>query len=163
MARATTTTFAAALASALALAGCGGSTETAEPAAPPPPATTEPPATADTGPATTEAETTETEPETTESEPATTAGEPDEDVHVVILAGERVSGEDRVEAKQGDHVRIEVAVDAPQELHLHGYDLEQEASPEKPAVFDFTADLEGIFELESHLNEAVILELVVEP
>jgi hypothetical protein len=170
-----TIALAAAITAALALAGCGSSEETTatEPAAPPPPATTEPattvptePATtAQTEPATTEAPATETEPPETETEPVETEAEdsPDVDVFIQVAGGERIGGKGRVRAKQGDHVRIEVAVDAPQDIHLHGYELEQEATPDKPAVFEFEAELEGIFELESHLRDVVIADLVVEP
>ena len=81
----------------------------------------------------------------------------------MVEDGERVGGEGRVGAKKGDRVRIEIAVDAPQEFHLHGYELSKNATPDKPAVFQFQAELEGVFELESHLSEAVIVNVVVEP
>jgi len=168
MTRRRTFLLAAGLAAALALAGCGGSDESSALAeAPPaPPATT-----AETGPATTaDTQTTETETEpTTTAETDTTTTEteaedkPDVDVLIKVVDGERVGGKGKVEAKQGDHVRITVEVDAPQELHLHGYDLEAEATPNKPGIFQFEAELEGIFELESHASEKVIADVVVEP
>jgi hypothetical protein len=176
----TLSALAASTAVALALAACGGSDEPV--AAEPPPATTTetetetetaPPATTQTEPAETETEPaetetppteTETEPAETETEsPATTESRFDVDVHVEVVGGERVGGRGRVEAKKGDRVRIEISVDAPQEFHLHGYELSQAATPDRPAVFRFPAELEGIFELESHLSEAVIVNLVVEP
>ncbi len=151
--------LAAGLAGTLALAGCGGSDETSAPAESPP-ATTAAPA---TEPATT-AETQTTGTETNETATTTeTEDKPDVDVVIKVVDGERVGGKGRVEAKHGDHVRIEVDVDAPQELHLHGYDLEQEATPDKPGIFEFEAELEGIFELESHASEKVLADVVVSP
>jgi hypothetical protein len=173
------TALTASVAVALALAGCGGSEEASPPPEPPAAPATEPattesqtqPATTETEPATTE---TATEPTTTETEPATTEGEtepteteaedePDVDVFIQVADGERVGGKGRVEAKKGDHVRIEISVDAAQEFHLHGYDLSKRATPRRPAVFEFEAELEGIFALESHESEEVIVDVVVEP
>jgi FtsP/CotA-like multicopper oxidase with cupredoxin domain len=168
--------LAAALTAALALAGCGGSDEASAPAEPAPPPATEPATTSGTTAATTEAETepatTESETEPAETEPAETETEPaetetgprvDVDVFIQVADGARVGGEGRIEAKKGDRVRIEIQVDAPQDVHSHGYELEKEARPNKPAIFRFKADLEGIFDLESHLNDVVLAKLVVEP
>jgi hypothetical protein len=149
--------LAAALLAALALAACGGSDEPPVAATPPPAATTTEPPTEPTPPAETDTEPAETDP------PATTEERFDVDVYVMVEDGERVGGEGRVGAKKGDRVRIEIAVDAPQEFHLHGYELSKNATPDKPAVFQFQAKLEGVFELESHLSEAVIVNVVVEP
>ena len=161
MTRSRTFLLAAGLAATLALAGCGGSDETAAPAESPPATTTAPATTAETQTTATETEpttTAETQTETTETE-----DKPDVDVVIKVVDGERVGGKGRVEAKHGDHVRIEVDVDAPQELHLHGYDIEQEATPDKPGIFEFEAELEGIFELESHASEKVLADVVVSP
>ena len=64
-----------------------------------------------------------------------------------------VGGVKTIKAKRGDTVRIVVSSDAPDEIHLHGYDIEREAEPGKPANFRFKADAEGAFELESHAAE----------
>lgn len=129
---------ACAVAAAVLFAGCGGSSGAAQ----------EAPATA-AAPATGQA-------------PAGEAGS-DVTASVDVQGGEPVGGEARIEARAGDEVTIEVTVDEPQELHLHGYDLEQEAAPGAPAVFRFTADLEGVFELESHALERVVAKVVVSP
>jgi len=158
------------LVAALAFAACGGAEE--PPAAAPPPVktATEPATTADSGtangaetvqPATRQPEAETVETETEPPEPAEDRF--DVDARVEVAGGERVGGPGRVEAKKGDRVRIEIAVDEPQELHLHGYGVSRNATPAKPAVFKFRAKFEGIFELESHLSEAVIVNLVVEP
>ena len=58
-----------------------------------------------------------------------------------------------IRVAKGDTVRIVVTSDVPDQIHLHGYDIEKEAAPGKPARFKFKADAEGAFELESHAAE----------
>ena len=43
--------------------------------------------------------------------------------------------------------------DAEHEIHLHGYDIARDAAPGKPARYRFKADVEGVFEIESHSEE----------
>jgi hypothetical protein len=66
---------------------------------------------------------------------------------------EIVGGTQTMTAKKDDIVRIVVSSDAPDQVHLHGYDIEKEATPDKPAVIRFKANIEGSFELESHTAE----------
>jgi hypothetical protein len=70
--------------------------------------------------------------------------------------------------KKNDRVRIVVSSDAPDQIHLHGYDIEKEATPGKPARFDFKANVEGAYIIESHAaedagNEPLLARLHVEP
>ena len=70
--------------------------------------------------------------------------------------------------KKNDRVRIVVSSDAPDQIHLHGYDIEKEARPAKPASFDFKANVEGAFIIESHAAEdagkdPLLARLHVEP
>ena len=101
------------------------------------------------------------------SEPgATTEAQPEAAgaaLHVEVRDGQPVGGVEELTVTSGDDVRIEVSVDAPQEIHVHGYDLEAEATPDAPAVIELTADLEGVFDIESHTSEALLARLVVEP
>jgi hypothetical protein len=85
-----------------------------------------------------------------------------------VRGGSVVGGVQRVEASKGDTVRIVVSSDAPDEIHLHGYDIYENAAPGQPARFVFRADIEGIFEMESHVAEdagrdPLLARLVVEP
>jgi hypothetical protein len=134
----------AALAVALGLAACGGSEPSTEPATPAVTTTEEPAAPG----ATTES----AQPETAEAS-----------VAVEVRDGQPVGGPKELTVAKGDTVTIEVSVDAPQEIHVHGYELEAEATPETPAVIEFTADLEGVFDVESHTSEALLAKVVVEP
>jgi FtsP/CotA-like multicopper oxidase with cupredoxin domain len=110
------------------------------------------------------AETTATQTQTeVETEPETTPPEPPQPsvTRIQIQGGEVVGGAPSIEVEQGEPVRIVVAADAPDEIHLHGYDLTREAAPGAPARFNFTADLEGVFEIESHTAEDAGLDPLV--
>jgi hypothetical protein len=56
-----------------------------------------------------------------------------------------------------------VSAEEPVEVHVHGYDIEEEVEPEEPASISFDADLTGRFDIEDHETEAVIGTLVVRP
>jgi hypothetical protein len=99
---------------------------------------------------------TQTEVETSPPEPQAPSV-----TRLQIQGGEVVGGAPSIEVEQGEPVRIVVAADAPDEIHLHGYDLTREAAPGAPARFNFTADLEGVFEIESHTAEDAGLDPLV--
>ena len=107
----------------------------------------------------------ETEAET-EAEPAPP---PEPAVtRISIKGGQVVGGAKRIEAGSGETVRIVVSSDAPDELHLHGYDITMNSAPGQPARFQFKANLEGVFELESHVAEdagrdPLVAQVVVQP
>jgi len=90
------------------------------------------------------------------------------DATVIELTGHAVDEVSDIEVAKGDPVRLIVRSDEPDDIHIHGYDLERPAGPGKPARFMFPATIEGIFEIESHEAEhvgkdALIARLVVEP
>jgi hypothetical protein len=72
---------------------------------------------------------------------------------ISVKGGVLVGEAKNIRVAKNDIVRIVVSSDAPDEIHLHGYDIEKEAAPGKPARFRFKADVEGAFELESHAAE----------
>jgi heme/copper-type cytochrome/quinol oxidase subunit 2 len=85
-----------------------------------------------------------------------------------IQGGKPAGGVQEFKVKKGDKVTIVVSADAHDVIHLHGYDIEKDIEPGKPATFKFTANIEGIFEIESHVAEAAGREplmgkLAVEP
>ena len=82
-------------------------------------------------------------------------------ITVSVVNGSPEGGTKRVKVAKGSPVVIEVTSDADQEIHLHGYDLEQEVGPAKPATFTFDANLAGVFEVEIHSTKRKILELEV--
>src|ERR1700749_3138265 len=54
----------------------------------------------------------------------------------------------KITATEGDPVSFSVKSDSKQEVHVHGYDLKQDAAPDKPAHFSFQATITGRFEIE---------------
>jgi hypothetical protein len=87
---------------------------------------------------------------------------------IALRGGEVVGGPKTITVTKGDRVRIVVTADAHDDMHLHGYDIERDVEPGKPARFSFKANLEGQFELESHVAEDAgrdpqVANLVVEP
>lgn len=118
--------------------------------------------------ATTQAETAEdsAEPQPTETEPPPP---PQPEVARVNIKGGIVAGGPKtIDVVKGDAVRIVVTADAPDEIHLHGYDITRNAAPGQPARFRFKANAEGAFEIESHLAadaglDAMVARLVVSP
>jgi hypothetical protein len=128
----------------------------------------------DSGSADTSAQTTtQTTAET--STTGTSTEEPHETVpaepkvnRIEIKGGQPVGGVKDIKVKKGDKVTIVVSSDAEDDIHLHGYDIEKSVEPGKPATFKFTADIEGIFEIESHVaedagREPLMGKLTVEP
>jgi FtsP/CotA-like multicopper oxidase with cupredoxin domain len=109
-----------------------------------------------TGPTETEAE----EPPPPPPEPEVT--------RLRLRGGEVVGGAQDIEVESGDTVRIVVSSDAPDEIHLHGYDITKNPAPGRPVRFVFEADAEGAFEIESHVaadagKDPLVARLVVQP
>jgi FtsP/CotA-like multicopper oxidase with cupredoxin domain len=105
--------------------------------------------------------------ETDQSEGSSEAAKP-EVTRIATKGGVLVGDAKTITVKKDDVVRIVITSDVPDEMHLHGYDIEEEAGPGKPARFEFTADVEGSFELESHAaedagKEPLLARLHVEP
>lgn len=112
--------------------------------------------------------------DTTTREPSGTADEPTATIEsrpeerIELRDHEPSGGVRRIETRKGELVRLVVESDAPDEIHLHGYGLTRTARPSEPARFSFRADVEGVFEVESHEAgdagaDPLIGRLVVEP
>jgi len=80
-----------------------------------------------------------------------------------LVGGQPVGGKQKISVRKGDTIRLKVTSDEAGEIHVHGFDLEEEAAPGKPASFTFTANIEGRFEVESHVSNAQIAEISVNP
>jgi hypothetical protein len=118
----------------------------------------------------------QTEPETgtgedsAEPQPTTETEQParPQATRIQIRGGTVVGGAKTIEVSRGDTIRIVVSADAPDEIHVHGYDIERNAGPGQPARFRFRANAEGAFEIESHTAEdagldPLVARLVVTP
>jgi FtsP/CotA-like multicopper oxidase with cupredoxin domain len=106
------------------------------------------------------------DPATTPEE-AATAEEPPAPaprVERVRIEGRQPVGEVRtLRFRSGDTVRLRFSSDLDEEVHIHGYDRYVDV-PAGGAITDrFTADAEGIFEIESHGSGALLARLEVSP
>ena len=90
---------------------------------------------------------------------------PSEDV-IRVRNGEPVGGVQRLTYERGDQVGINVDLDQPaEEVHVHGYEISEPAE-RTPVKLSFTADIDGLFEVEVHGHEfgdVPIAELRVNP
>jgi hypothetical protein len=114
-------------------------------------------------PATVEASPVEEDTTTTATATAPAAPPQPAATRIRVRAGEPVGGVETIEVERGDRVRFTVSSDQPDEVHVHGYDLERPVAPGAPARFSFTADADGIFEVELHGSHAQIASLEVQP
>ncbi len=80
----------------------------------------------------------------------------------VQVSGGQISGDTgRVPVAAGSHVTLVVTSDVADEVHVHGYDKEQELSPGQPAEIVFDATIPGVFEVELHEAGTTLLSLQV--
>lgn len=91
--------------------------------------------------------------------------EPEEpDVQTVkIEGGQPVGGVQELEFPSGERAEFAVESNIADELHLHGYDVYVDVAPGKTETVSFDADIEGLFELESHSTGALFAEISVVP
>lgn len=82
---------------------------------------------------------------------------------IVLRNGEPVGGVEELEYSAGDEIRFRVSSNEADEVHVHGYDVEEEIPAGGSATLAFAADIEGIFEVELHHSETQIAELRVNP
>jgi FtsP/CotA-like multicopper oxidase with cupredoxin domain len=96
------------------------------------------------------------------AQPKPQAEEPTiERVHV--RGGAPVGGVKTFRYRRGDRIRLRVTADAPDEVHVHGFDVEKAVGPSAPATFSIEADIEGRFEVELHESGAQIATVEVSP
>jgi hypothetical protein len=94
--------------------------------------------------------------------PGTGASTAAKKIVVTITHGKASGDTGRIPVTVNSHVTIQVTSDTADEVHLHGYDIEKELVPGKPSTISFVADQTGIFEVELHKANVVILHLQVQ-
>jgi hypothetical protein len=130
------------LALLLVVAGCGGDDDTAaEPSSPAPASST-----ASSAPAS-----------PTPSETAFAGTE----IEVAVRDGRVDPPTRRVEVAEGEQVRLLITSDTADELHVHGFDIEQDLPAGQQVTVDFTADQTGVFEIETHESGLQLVQLEV--
>lgn len=68
----------------------------------------------------------------------------------------------RVKVTKGQDVELTVTRDTAGEVHVHGYDLDRQAKAGQPVSFSFVADQAGLFEVEAHDPDLLLLQLQVQ-
>ena len=68
-----------------------------------------------------------------------------------------------LEFKEGQTVRFRVTADEDEEIHVHGYDIEEEVPAGETINVAFPASITGIFEIEFHHSGEQIGSLRVDP
>ena len=80
----------------------------------------------------------------------------------VTVAGRKASGDTgRVTVAKGTAVTLVVTSDVADHVHVHGYDIEKELTPGTPVTLQFAATIAGVFEVELHQADTVLLRLQV--
>lgn len=80
-----------------------------------------------------------------------------------VKGGKPVGGVRNITVHKGDVIRLMVTADAPEEVHMHGYDIAKDVGPGAPARYDVPATITGIFEVELEHSGVPIAQLTVEP
>lgn len=80
-----------------------------------------------------------------------------------VAGGQPEGGVQTIETEKGQEIAFQVRADAPEHVHVHGYDLFEDVEPGRPAKFSFVAEIDGIFEVELEDSAVPILELRVTP
>ncbi len=82
---------------------------------------------------------------------------------IEVAAGQPVGGVQEIEVPKGEDAVITVTTpDTTEHVHLHGYDIFADVAPGQPAKIEFTADIEGVFEMELEDSVVPIAEVTVE-
>ena len=109
--------------------------------------------------------------EPTANDQATVATQPEvpaapEPLQIELRDGEPVGGLAELEVTKGDPVRLAVSSDEDAELHIHGYEIEDELVAGQVTRVGFRADIDGRFEIEAHAHtsgDIPLAELSVQP
>lgn len=75
----------------------------------------------------------------------------------------RAGTEKKIKVKKGERVRFAARSATDEEVHVHGYDISKEAPANETVRLSFTADIEGVFEVEFERSAEPIARLTVEP
>lgn len=68
---------------------------------------------------------------------------------------------ERIEVDLGTEVTLRITAAIDDRAHLHGYEIEKDLVAGEPTDLVFTADMAGTYEVESHVTDAVWINLVV--
>jgi hypothetical protein len=92
---------------------------------------------------------------------ATASAAAEQRIEVTVADGKASGDTGRVQVAAGTPVTLVVTSDVADQVHVHGYDIEQELAPGEPATLQFDATITGVFEVELHEAGTVLLRLQV--
>lgn len=84
-------------------------------------------------------------------------------VRIDVRDGQAVGGIRRVTVGEGRRVVLIVTADVTDHVHLHGYDIQRDVAPGKPARLAFRATLVGTAEVELEERRLPIASVTVQP
>jgi hypothetical protein len=84
-------------------------------------------------------------------------------IRIVVRGGRVVGGLRRARLEQGERAVVIVRADVSDHVHLHGYDIMRDVSPDSPARLRFRATIPGRFEVELEDRKVQIAQLEVRP
>ena len=88
---------------------------------------------------------------------------PDRTVIEVTYRDGAVQGPTSFAVTQGDRVRLLVRADVSDEIHVHGYDLSADVTPQVAGRIDFVANAAGVYEVELEGAGEPLFELEIAP
>jgi protocatechuate 3,4-dioxygenase beta subunit len=88
---------------------------------------------------------------------------PERTVIEVTYRNGAVQGPMSFTVTQGERVRLVVHADVSDEVHVHGYDLSADVTPQEPARIDFVANAAGVYEVELEGAGEPLFELEIVP
>ena len=93
---------------------------------------------------------------------SSSAGEKPTEVVVSVKDGKVSPKAHRVKVAEGSQVQLLVSSDVDDEVHVHGYEIEKEVAAGQSVTIDFTANQTGVFEVETHESNLLLLQLQVQ-
>lgn len=100
-------------------------------------------------------------PDTTGLAATTTTTTAPPEVPRIEISNATAEGPDVVRVSLGETVEVVVLSDVDDEIHVHGYDLSFELRAGVPYQLTFTADIPGIFEVETHDTHVRLFDVEV--
>ena len=147
---------------AFVLVGCANGTATGGSPSTPTTATQASPGSAGPTPTATAATLSASPSPTTRTSTSTPkAAQADVTVEIRIAAGRVTTGVQNVKVRAGQSVMLRGISDVADSLHVHGYDESLALEPGEPAALTFTADVQGVFEVETHEKAELVAKLTV--
>lgn len=84
------------------------------------------------------------------------------EVRIVVRNGKVRPPLHRAKIAKGKTVRLTVTADVRDEVHVHGYDVSKSVRPGRPAILEFVADEQGLFEVELEQAGLPLVQLQVQ-